>query len=160
LKIKAYLFDWGDTLMKDHRRYSGPMKDWPAVTAVDGAAETLRFLSVNARCCLATNARDSSEKDIRRALARVDLDQYLDAIFCSQSLRLAKPDRAFFAKIQKTLELAPEAIAMVGDSYDTDVKGALNAGMRAIWYNPHTDESRTDHGVITIHKLDELIALH
>ena len=145
--------------MRDDKRFSGPMADWPEVNAVDGAVDTLRFLSTHASCCLATNARDSSEEDIRRALARAALDQYIDSVFCFQSLGVIKPDRAFFDLVCTKLRLPPEKIVMVGDSYDTDIKGALNAGMRAFWYNPHTDESRTDHGVITIHALDELIAL-
>ena len=160
MRIEAYLFDWGDTLMQDDLHFSGPMAQWPEVAAVDGAVDTLKFLSIHARCCLATNARDSSEKDIRQALARVELDQYIDWIFCFQSLGFSKPDRAFFDLICQRLRLPPKAIAMVGDSYDTDVKGALNAGLRAIWYNPHTDESRTAHGETTIHALNELIALH
>ena len=146
--------------MKDDQRFAGPMADWPEVTAVDGAVDTLRELSTHARCCLATNARDSSEQDIRRALAQVELDQYIEAVFCFQSLGVIKPDRAFFDLICKKLRLPAEEIAMVGDSYDTDIKGALNAGMRAFWFNPHTDESRSHHGVITIHTLHELLALH
>jgi len=159
LKIAAYLFDWGDTLMKDDKRYAGPMQAWPEVAAVDGALETLQVLSTRARCCLATNAGDSSEKDIWRALARVGLDQYIDIVFCCQALGVAKPARAFFDIICKKLKLPPEAIAMVGDSYATDIKGALQAGLRAFWYNPLNHESRNDHGVMTIHALRELILL-
>jgi putative hydrolase of the HAD superfamily len=157
LKITAFLFDWGDTLMQDNKRYTGPMRAWPEVAAVDGAVTTLQVLSTRARCFLATNARDSSEEDIWRALARVGLDQYLEAVFCFQSLGVAKPERAFFDIICKKLKLPPEAIAMVGDSYDTDIKGALQAGLRSFWYNPLTDELRNEHGVITIHTLGELI---
>ncbi len=145
--------------MQDDKRFTGPMQAWPEVTAVEGAVETLRVLSSHTRCCLATNASDSSEEDIWLALARVGLDRYIDSIFCFQSIGIAKPERAFFDIIRKKLKLPPEAIAMIGDSYDTDIKGALQAGLRAFWYNPHTDESRNDHGVTTIHALRELIHL-
>ena len=106
MKIAAYLFDWGDTLMKDDKRYAGPMQAWPEVAAVDGALETLQVLSTRARCCLATNAGDSSEKDIWRALARVGLDQYIDIVFCCQALGVAKPARAFFDIICKETQTA------------------------------------------------------
>jgi len=145
--------------MKDDIRFAGPMKAWPEVTAVEGAVETLRVLSTRARCCLATNARDSSEKDIWQALGRVGLDQYIEAVFCFQSLGVIKPERAFFDIIRKKLKLPPAAIAMVGDSYDTDIKGALQAGLRAFWYNPLSDELRNEYGVMTIHTLRELIHL-
>ncbi len=145
--------------MQDNERYTGPMRTWAEVTAVDGAVTTLRVLSTRARCFLATNARDSSEEDIWRALARVGLDQYLETVFCFQTLGVAKPDPVFFKLVKERLELPPEAIDMVGDSYDTDIKGALQADLRAFWYNPHTDESRKEHCVITIHTLRELIHL-
>ena len=143
--------------MKDDARFAGPMCSWPEVAAVEGAVAALKVLSTRARCCLATNASASSENDIWRALALVGLDRYIDTVFCFQTLGVAKPARAFFNRIQEVIGLPAAAIVMVGDSYDTDVKGALNAGMRACWYNPLTDETRNEHGVITIHKLEELI---
>ena len=157
MKTAAYLFDWGDTLMQDDKRYAGPMRSWPEVTAVDGALETLRVLATRARCCLATNARDSSEEDIWQALARVGLDRYIDAVFCFRGLGVAKPEPAFFELVLQKLGLPAQAVAMVGDSYDTDIAGAVQAGMRAFWYNPQTDESRTAAGVVTIHALSELL---
>jgi putative hydrolase of the HAD superfamily len=157
LKIQAYLFDWGDTLMRDDKRYKGSMCTWPEVFAVEGAVETLRALSIRARCCLATNARDSSEKDIRRALARVGLDRYIETVFCFQRLGVAKPDPVFFEKVGEQLGLPPQAIAMVGDSYDTDIVGALQAGLQAFWYNPQNAGAVADGNVVTIHALQELI---
>jgi len=143
--------------MKDDRRFAGPMHAWPEVTAVDGAVKTLQVLSTRARCCLATNARDSSEEDIWRALARVGLDRHLESVFCFQALGVVKPEPAFFDLVRQNLGLPPQAIAMVGDSFDSDIKGALLAGLRAFWYNPHTDEARDAVGVVTIHALTELI---
>jgi putative hydrolase of the HAD superfamily len=44
-----------------------------------------------------------------------------------------KPDRRFFLGIIEELNVAPDEIMMIGDSWDEDVMGALNAGLTAVW---------------------------
>jgi len=84
------LFDWGDTLMRDFKEYTGPMKDWPRLEVVPGAAEMLARLHPDWMLALATNADVSSEVDIRLALQRVDLDRWLDRVLLFQADRLQK----------------------------------------------------------------------
>ena len=43
-RIRAVLFDWGNTLMRDLPGQHGPMRDWPHVEALPGALETLTAL--------------------------------------------------------------------------------------------------------------------
>ncbi len=74
----SILFDWGDTLMRDFSSFVGPMKDWPTVEALPGAAEVLTVLHPDWTLALATNAEASGETDIWAALRRVGLDGYLD----------------------------------------------------------------------------------
>ena len=76
------LFDWGDTLMRDFREFSGPMASWPEVRALPGAGEVLSALRPHWRLALATNAADSSEAEIRDALERVDLSPLIDKVYC------------------------------------------------------------------------------
>jgi len=45
---------------------------------------------------------------------------------------VGKPAPGFFGEVLSGLELPPEAVAMVGDDIETDVGGALNAGLTAI----------------------------
>ena len=40
-KIKAFIFDWGDTVMCDFPEYPGPMVDWPRVEAWRGTDYTM-----------------------------------------------------------------------------------------------------------------------
>ncbi|MDO6775961.1 MULTISPECIES: hypothetical protein [unclassified Shewanella] len=63
-----YLFDWGDTLMVDFTDEQGKMCHWEKVKAVDGAIETLAYLSSSADIYVATGAADSAEVDIKQAL--------------------------------------------------------------------------------------------
>jgi hypothetical protein len=99
------LFDWGDTLMRDFKDYPGPMKDWPRLEAIPGAAEALAALQPVWILALATNANDSDEADIRAALQRVNLDQFLDRVYCSKNVGHKKPSVAFYQYILVDLGL-------------------------------------------------------
>ena len=45
---------------------------------------------------------------------------------------VGKPERAFFDLALETLGLPPETVAMVGDDPELDIRGAQDAGLRAI----------------------------
>lgn len=56
-------------------------------------------------------------------------------IFVSADVGAEKPDRKIFEYAERTMELEEAAIWFVGDSYELDVKGAVNAGWNAVWMN-------------------------
>jgi HAD superfamily hydrolase (TIGR01662 family) len=147
------LFDWGDTLMRDIPEFSGPMKDWPRVEAMPGAAETLAALHPDWTLAIATNAADSDEKDIRAALQRADLDRWLDQVYCFRKIGHKKPSLEFFQYILKDLGLSPQSVCMIGDNHEVDVLGANACGMRAIWFNEHSLEQRQAALQRSIHSL-------
>ncbi len=151
----AILFDWGGTLMVEYPEYSGPMVTWPEVAEIPGANEILKSLSEDWTLCLATNG-ESDEAQIRSALERVNLHQYLDKIFCYQKIGVKKPSEIFFNYILRDLGIQPGKVIMVGDSYEVDIQGALRSGMRGIWLNRKTPEERCGSDYLTIHDLSEL----
>lgn len=57
------------------------------------------------------------------------------AIFISGAVGSAKPDRTIFDLVAKQLQLPPEEILYIGDSYENDVVGAKNAGFKVWWFN-------------------------
>jgi putative hydrolase of the HAD superfamily len=153
------LFDWGDTLMRVFPEFSGPMKDWPTVEAIPGAADMLAALHADWILALATNALDSEEEDIRLALRRVGLDCWLDKIYCFKTIGHKKPSPEFFSHILDDLGLTPEQVIMVGDDFDNDVLGANCCGIHAIWFNEHSTEVRKSNLHRTIHELGALPGL-
>lgn len=155
-KRGCILFDWGDTLMQVFPEFSGPMKDWPRVEAVTGAAEMLAALHAEWILALATNAVDSEEEDIRAALQQADLERWVDKIYCFKTIGYKKPSCDFFAYILKDLGLSAEQVVMVGDDYEADVRGARRCGLKAIWFNARSTEDRTDEHERTIHGLEAL----
>jgi putative hydrolase of the HAD superfamily len=150
------LFDWGETLMRDFKEFKGPMKNWPRVEAIPGAAEMLAVLRPNWILAIATNADVSDETDIWAALQRVNLDQWLDKVYCFKNIGYKKPSVEFYQHILDDLNLTPQSICMVGDNYEVDVLGANLSGMRAIWFNEHSLEVREDDMHHTIHDLGAL----
>lgn len=157
-KRGAILFDWGNTLMREFAGYEGPMAVWPRVVALPGAAEVLAALQPDWTLCLATNALGSDAAQIRAALARAKLDAYIERIFRGIDLGAQKPHPAFFAGALAQLGEPAERVVMVGDGFEVDVLGAANAGLRAVWLNEHTAESREGPLWRTIHRLADLPA--
>lgn len=156
---RSILFDWGNTLMYDIKEYAGPMKAWPRVAVVPQAAELLAALRPGRILCLATNAEDSTEMDIRQALQRADLSQWLERIYCYKTIGFKKPSPAFFIHILADLQVDPEQVIMVGDDYEVDILGASRCGLRAIWFNENRDENRSSQRIRTIFHLGDLPAV-
>ncbi len=139
--IDVVFLDWGNTLMVDTGMREGPMKDWDTVEAEAGAQEALLRLSARYRLVVATNAEDSPAADVRLALARVGLDQYIDQVVSSADVGDHKPNYAFYRAAllregSRGLPLDPRRAVMVGDGTSNDIAGAQRAGLRTIWYNP------------------------
>lgn len=154
VKTQHYLFDWGDTLMVDIPNQIGPMCDWPKVQVVEGALACLRRLSQHAYCHVATNAQDSSETQIRLALKRAGLSEYIKHVFCCENLSVGKTDPRYYPAIIAKLDVNPESITMVGDSLERDVHQALKAGLKAVWFNPKNQQMPAD--IVSISQLDLL----
>ncbi|MBU1170355.1 MAG: HAD family hydrolase [Proteobacteria bacterium] len=131
-----YLFDWGNTLMKVEPHEKGPMYLWKNPMLCEHAGVILERLSRTHRCCLATNAEDSDASDIRKALERAGIADYITTIFCYRNLGLKKPDPAFFKAICTALSCLPENLIMVGDDPVNDYAWARENGAWALLYDP------------------------
>jgi membrane-associated phospholipid phosphatase/phosphoglycolate phosphatase-like HAD superfamily hydrolase len=139
--IDVVFLDWGNTLMVDTGMREGPMKDWDEVEAEAGAQEALLRLSARYRLVVATNAEDSPASDVRLALARVGLDEYVDDVVSSADVGDHKPNYAFYRAAllrqgSRGLPLDPRRAVMIGDGTSNDIAGAQRAGLHTIWYNP------------------------
>lgn len=64
------------------------------------------------------------------------LAKYFDHIVISEVVGVLKPDRAIFEYTLGQAAVAAQQAVMVGDNFDADVMGALNAGIEAVLFNP------------------------
>jgi FMN phosphatase YigB (HAD superfamily) len=134
-KLRVVLFDWGDTLMSEDGPLDIPMADWPEVRSIDGAGEVLSLLSKSYRISIATNATVSKKRDVVRALERVGLNAFIDAIFCFTELGHKKSEPEFWDAVLARLGAQKDELIMIGDSLEQDVLGPMRVGIRAIWFN-------------------------
>jgi len=74
---------------------------------------------------------NSSEQSIEPVLEKFNLAQYFDVILYSFEEGLLKMDKEFYEKAVKKLGVNKEDVIVVGDSIQSDIKGAENAGLKA-----------------------------
>lgn len=156
---KIFLFDWGDTLMRDFADASGKMCDWYKVEAVDGAFEVLQKLSQQYPVYVATNAAESQELEIRHAFDRVDLARFIRGYFCKANLGIDKNHPQFYSSIARELDVEPENLIMVGDTLDKDILPAVESGLNAVWFNHRQQEAKITGGYEQITHLSQLLSV-
>jgi putative hydrolase of the HAD superfamily len=134
--IQTIVFDWGDTLMRVFPESQGPMVFWTEVEALPNAFEMLSTLHSQFKLALASNAQESSAEDIRAALNRVNLGQFISEIYTYHELGAKKPEQGFFRALEQKLNTPAHQLVMIGDDYRKDILPAWNAGWYTMWYNP------------------------
>jgi putative hydrolase of the HAD superfamily len=98
-----------------------------------GALNLLRDLKARGkRLGLVTNGVSETHRD---KIALLQITEYFDAIFLADEVGMVKPDPLLFAHACQKLAGSPSRSAMVGDRYDRDIFGALEAGLYTIWVN-------------------------
>ena len=105
--------------------------------AVEGAAALLEAVRIRARVGIVTNNLGAEQ---REKLRDCGLDRHIDVLMASEEAGVSKPDPAIFALALERLSCAADEAVMVGDSWENDIVGALSAGIRAVWFNPHGEE--------------------
>ncbi len=85
----------------------------------------------NYRLGLLTNSGDADHS--WRLINRFGLRHYFDPIVISAAVGWRKPHPALFLRIAEAWAVPPQAIVVVGDLLDADIRGAHLAGMRGVW---------------------------
>ncbi|PTE28017.1 haloacid dehalogenase, partial [Staphylococcus equorum] len=90
-------------------------------------------------------------------IARLELKKIFENnIFISEDIGSEKPDGAAFLKVTHMLNIKPEDTIYVGDSWENDVSGSLNVGMKPIWFNG--DKKRNDKNIeVTNSSIEKLV---
>lgn len=121
---------------------------------VDGALETLKYLSGKYIVCAASNA--SYEQQIKR-LDNAELTEYFDKIFISEQIGFSKPKKEFFEKcFEEIAPILPSESIMIGDSLTADVGGGKAAGMKTCWYDHNATFEESPVPDFTVRTLAEI----
>ncbi|MDR6737569.1 YjjG family noncanonical pyrimidine nucleotidase [Sphingobacterium sp. 2149] len=120
------------------------------------AHETLTYLSDRYNLHLISNGfKEACETKLEKS----DLRKYFKHIFISEVVGVNKPDPRIFEFAMATAFAQPQLSLMIGDNLDADIRGAVNAGMDAIFFNPTSAEKPedVDHMIIDLKELQSIL---
>ena len=110
-----------ETLMNHMRPYPGTLE----------GLERLKALGLTVG--VGTNMTADRQFD---KLIRLGLGPYIDFMVTSEEVNAEKPDARLFKACAEKAGCEAAECVFVGDSLRGDVQGALNAGMKAVWFCP------------------------
>jgi putative hydrolase of the HAD superfamily len=84
---------------------------------------------------------------------------YFDVILCSEEVGANKPSRIVFDTALSMANATVPTSIMIGDSYEADVVGAENAGLRAILFDPERNHREGTHKwhIDSLDKIPEIL---
>lgn len=97
-----------------------------------GCKDTLTYLKQNYTLHIITNGFTETQA------IKIDgcgLRDYFSNIIISEEHNLVKPEKEIFRLAEKLAAAKPAECVMIGDSMESDVEGAKNAGWEAIYYS-------------------------
>lgn len=106
---------------------------------MDGALEFVQRLKSeipDSRLYIITNGVTINA---RGRIASTGLDRYIDGLFVSEDMQVAKPAREYFDIVLNRIGEPKEACVVIGDSLSSDMLGAKNAGLCSVWFMPSGD---------------------
>ncbi|MBD5488583.1 MAG: HAD-IA family hydrolase [Lachnospiraceae bacterium] len=123
----------------------------------EGIEDFLRYLkNKGIRTGVISNiAYDSSV--VAERINRLLPDNAFEFIITSSNFMFRKPNKRIFDLALEKAELQPGEVWYIGDQYECDVKGSLNAGLLPVWYIGAIDLPYTeDKNILTVTDWDEL----
>ena len=104
-------------------------------TERNGVKEVLKRLHQKYRTGILSNGTYESQL---AKIQSLQVDQLVDEVIVSGQYGIHKPDRRIFEIAAERLGASCEETVFVGDTFFTDIYGALNAGMKAVWIPEET----------------------
>jgi YjjG family noncanonical pyrimidine nucleotidase len=117
----------------------------------DGVFEVLDYLTQKYRLHIITNG--FAEVQFRK-LKNSNIGSYFQTITNSEMAGVKKPNPIIFEYALDLAKAKKESSIMIGDCLEADVKGALNAGLDAIFFNESNVQA--EQGIKQINHLLEL----
>ena len=78
-------------------------------------------------------------------IGATDTLKYFDDIFISEKVGASKPSKEYFDFVMRSIPDFDKRTALViGDSLSSDIKGANNAGIDSLWFNPKEKSAPDD----------------
>jgi HAD superfamily hydrolase (TIGR01549 family) len=132
-RLEQALAPWADLeddLFDEYFRIKQRLLD--EVPPKAGAHDALKALR---RAGLRLGILTNGPSDMQRAkLERLGYLPLVDEVGISGEIGAAKPERAAYDAVVEMMSIPREQLVMVGDNWDWDIAGALDAGLSAAYY--------------------------
>lgn len=117
----------------------------------DSVKDTLKYLNNKYEMVILT---DWFAKEQINRLEILDINKYFSRVYSAEKTN-RKPFKEAF--VNAIADNKPAECIMIGDSLERDINGAINAGLKAVYYNPNeTPNYEGKKGYIIINKLEQL----
>ncbi len=129
------------------------------VFLIDGAYDFLAKLHQKIPLVIVTNGIGYVQ-NLR--LEKSGLKHFIDLMVISEECGFSKPDKRIFEHTFKLIgkPLSQTRALMIGDRIETDILGAINAGLDSCWFNPNGDKNQTPHRpTFEVSSLDQIHCL-
>lgn len=124
-------------------------------TLVEGAKDVITALYEKYDLHIVSNGFVEAQY---RKLDLTGLRPYFKGITLSEEIKTQKPNRQFFEHALKTVNARKSESLVIGDSWESDIEGAINFGIEAIYFSYYGDKPKKS-GIKTIFKLNELLSI-
>ena len=119
---------------------------------IEGAIEVLEYLKPNYQLHILSNGHQELQA---QKMQNSGILHYFEEHITVDKANALKPDKAIFEYALKCTNASLSNSLMIGDNYEADIKGALNAKFHAVFYNPAGEET-VEKPTFDIVKLIEL----
>lgn len=121
---------------------------------VEGAYDLLSHLTKRGEVHVLSNGFKNLQ---HRKLKSGGLDGYISKLILSDDIGITKPDRRLFDYALTQVGGEAGTTLMIGDNYDADILGAINAGWHTVFFNRKGIVPEPDRADLTVGKLTEII---
>lgn len=119
---------------------------------IENAKELLDFLHKKYKLHIVTNGfREAQHLKLKNS----GIEYFFDTVFISEEIGYNKPHNGFFDFVLSKLNTTKDKALMVGDNLETDIAGAVNAGIDCVFYNP----VKVEHAFSVSYEIENLLEI-
>lgn len=122
----------------------------------DGVLDFLKTVSVKSRICIVT---DLTAHIQYKKIEKLNISDFISHIVTSEEAGKEKPHPYIFLLALHKLQLRPDEVYMIGDSFEKDIVGAINLGIDCIWLNSESKKKTFETNIIEVRVFKDILNL-
>jgi putative hydrolase of the HAD superfamily len=120
----------------------------------DKLIETLEYLYDKYKLAIITNGSSYMQN---KKIDKLGIRKYFKEIIISNDVGIKKPEKAIFVLCCNRLNVDPSEALYIGDNYEIDIIGAIEAGLNAIWINKFNLKNNYEHSINALETIIKIL---